>query len=270
MFALPLSMLLAACGSSSSGTSTNGDGGASSSTGDSQASSGSGGSGGGETTSTGTGASTSSSSGTGGGGSSCTSARNEALAPIDTVSTGAVKTISTSGSTLTLYVDASAGGIDAEAQNPWIYLSLKTGTAVAVDDTASLSSTAWDLGIKRPILRTNGGDGGPGMGGAVLNDKAFDALTAADAASSTIAVEHWFDAQCDLQTDQTGAIATTFENWYDYDLDTNTLTPFPGTWIVKGGDGALYKLAILDYYANPDGTSGTTSGRYKLEVAPLQ
>lgn len=156
-------------------------------------------------------------------------------------------------------------------QNPWIYLDLKQGKRVDVTDPASFGSTAWDLAIKRPLLRTNSGDGGPGQGGAVLLDgKAFDAVTAADAASATIAVETWFDAQCNLSTDPAGAIATTFAGWYDYDTATNKLSPHPGVFIVRGGDGSLYKVAILDYYANPDGTSGMAGGRYQLQVGPLQ
>jgi hypothetical protein len=182
-----------------------------------------------------------------------------------------VKVIATVGTTRKLYVDASAGGAMAAAQNPWIYLDLKTGAKVAVTDPGSFTSKDWDLALKRPLLRTNGGDGGPGAGGAVLLDgKLFDAVTAADAASATIAAEVWFDAACNLNKDPTGAIATTFSGWYDYDQATNKLAPHPGTFIVRGGDGALYKLAIRAYYANPDGTTGMAGGRYEIEVGPLQ
>jgi hypothetical protein len=43
-----------------------------------------------------------------------------------------------------------------------------------------------------------------------------------------------------------------------------------GTYVVRGGDGALYKLAILDYYANPDGSHGTRAGRYRVRVAAFE
>lgn len=187
------------------------------------------------------------------------------------VSAGEVTVLSTAGTAKTLFVNASAGGTMAAAQNPWIYVDLKEGKRVDVTDPGSFTSTAWDLGIKRPLLRTNSGDGGPGQGGAVfLEGKTFDAVTAADAASATIATEQWFDAQCNLTTDPTGAIATTFAGWYDYDQATNKLTPHAGVFIVRGADGSLYKLAIDDYYANPDGTSGMAGGRYKIQVGPLQ
>jgi hypothetical protein len=208
--------------------------------------------------------------GTGGGGEiTCSQALNQALAPVDQVSTGMVKTLSTDGAAKTLYVDASAGGIDDEDSNPWVYLSLKTGTRVDITDTASLTSKAWDLGIKRSLLRTNGGDIGVGRGGAALIDgKTFDQVTSATGAA--IMSEHWFDANCNLQTDETGAPMTTFSSWYDYDMDTHVLTPHKGTYVVRGADGALYKLAILDYYATPSGgTMASDGGFFKLEIAAL-
>jgi hypothetical protein len=212
-----------------------------------------------------------SSSASGGSGSLCSAARDQALGPIDTASVGDVKVLSTSGSAQTLYIDASAGGFMEQKKNPWVYLSLKTGAKVAVSDVASFTSTEWDLAIKRPLLRTNSGDGGLGQGGAAfLDGKAFADVTAADAASAGLKPEVWFDAECNLNMDPTGAIVTTFDGWYDYDASTNGLTPHPGTFIVRGGDGGLYKVGILNYYTNPDGTTGLASARYKIEIGPLQ
>ena len=95
----------------------------------------------------------------------CTAARDAALGPIDAVSTGEMKVLSTSGTTRQLFVDASAGGAMNAAQNPWIYVNLGTGTKVAVTDPASFTSKDWDLALKRSLLRTNDGDGGPGAAG---------------------------------------------------------------------------------------------------------
>ena len=276
---LILTTLLAGCGgddpattdatssSSTTGSSTTGSGGAGGGTSTGTGTGGDTGTG----TSTSTGTGTSTSTGTGGSAPTCTAARDQALGPIDSVSTGEVKVLSTVGTARKLYVDASAGGAMAAAQNPWVYLNLKTGAKVAVTDPGSLASKDWDLALKRALLRTNDGDGGPGKGGAVILDgKLFDAVTAADAASAAIATESWFDASCNLKADPTGAITTTFAGWYDYDQATNKLAPHPGTFIVRGGDAALYKVAILAYYANPDGTPGMAGGRYVIEVGPLQ
>ncbi len=53
-------------------------------------------------------------------------------------------------------------------------------------------------------------------------------------------------------------------------MATHALTPAAGTWLVRGGTGKLYKLAIQTYYANPDGTVGTGGGgTYALKIAAL-
>ena len=270
---LLLTTILSGCGGDDPATTTT----TSSTSTSTSATTGAGGAGGsgtggsGSTTSTGGSETTSTSSGTGGSAPTCTAARDAALGPIDSVSTGELKVLSTTGTTRKLFVDGSAGGVMNAAQNPWIYVNLETGTKVAVTDPASFASKDWDLALKRPLIRTNDGDGGPGSGGAALLDgKDFAAVTAADAAAATIATEQWFDASCNLSTDPTGAIATTFSGWYDYDQATNKLAPHPGTFIVRGAKGSLYKVAILAYYANPDGTPGMAGGRYVLEVGPLQ
>ena len=111
----------------------------------------------------------------------CSAAIRMALGPIDKVSTGAVSVLATSGTVRTLYVDASAGGFGVSDTYPRTYVNLETATQVAITDKQAPSSTAWDLAIKRPVLFTNDGDGGPGMGGTKVVSKAFNQVTAADA-----------------------------------------------------------------------------------------
>ena len=205
------------------------------------------------------------------GGSVCTSARDTALGPIDKVSTGAVTTLDDTAGVKTMFVDASAGGVDAAKNNPWVYLDLAAATRADLTDKASYTSSAWDLAIKRPILHTNSGDAGPGGGGAVMMTKAFDAVTLADATAATLRTEQWFDADCVLQTDAIGSVKTSFDGWYAYDAATTKVTPKPGTvWIVRGAKGDFYKLEILSYYSNPDGTEGTAGGKFKLRYAALK
>lgn len=207
--------------------------------------------------------------GEGGAPDTCLAAREEALAPIDQISTGAVTLLEEEGDTATLFVDASAGGVAMQAQNPWIYLDLGARARVDVTDVSMDTSTEWDLAIKRPILRNNSADGGyAGLGGAVFLDEAFEDVDEAAAAAATFETETWFDDACTLSTDPTGAIATSFDGWYLY--EDMTVTPAPGTWLVKSGDGAnIYKVAIDAYYANPDGSAGMAGGRYVLRVAEI-
>ncbi len=206
------------------------------------------------------------------GGSVCTSARDTALGPIDKVSSGAVTTLSDTGGVKTLFIDASAGGVDAAKNNPWVYVDLATGTRVDLTDKASYTAANWDLALKRPILHTNSGDGGPGGGGAaMLTSKAFDTITVADASSATFKTESWFDSDCVLQVDAIGSVKTSFDGWYAYDSATTKVTPKAGSvWLVRGSKGDFYKVELQSYYSNADGTDGTAGGRYKLRYAALK
>lgn len=201
---------------------------------------------------------------------SCSAAEETLLKPLATVSTAEVTVLSDTAGTKTLFVDASAGGPQGAATNPRVYLDLAAGARVDVSDKAAKTATSWDLAVERPILFTNSGHGGAGQGGAVfLAGKAFDAVTAADAASATFAAESFFDAECVAKVDATGAVKTSFDGWYDYDTATNQLSPKAGTWLVKGASGKVFKVAILSYYATPDGGAGQAGGRYTMKVGAL-
>jgi hypothetical protein len=204
-------------------------------------------------------------------GGACTAARDQLLKPIDAVSTGGVRLLSEQGGVRTLYVDASAGGVQGGSTNPRLYLALGTGTKVEVTDNSAPSSTAWDLALKRPVLFTNSGDGGAGVGGAVRIDKEFSLVTASDGAGKAFSPESFLENEtCAAKVDATGAVKTSFDGWYAYEQATNILTPAAATWIVKGAAGAaLYKVRIVSYYATDDGGVGQAGGRYVLEVAAL-
>ncbi len=213
-------------------------------------------------------ASTGSASSSSGAPPDCVDARDLALVPIDQVSEGAVTILEEENGVATLFVDASAGGISEQATNPWIYVDFAARARVDLTDPSADTDATWDIAIKRPILRSNSGDGGyAGAGGAIRLDKPFEDVTAVDA-SATFQTEVWFDADCNLFTDATGAIATAFDGWYDY--ENAVVTPGAGTWLVRGGDGtSVFKLEILDYYANPDGSHGMAGGRYTMRIAEV-
>jgi hypothetical protein len=200
----------------------------------------------------------------------CAAAAEQLLLPVDLVSTGEVTVLGGIPGGKTLYVDASAGGTAAQSMNPRIYSNLETGTKVSETDRTARASLAWDLAIKRPILFSNGGDGGPGRGSAVfLPARDFESVSATDAAGQAFAGESFFEADCTPKLDATGVVRTSFDGWYDYDDSNNTLAPAAGTWLVKGGTGKLYKVRFLSYYATPDGGVGQAGGRYILDVGAL-
>lgn len=202
---------------------------------------------------------------------SCTAALENALKPIDKVSTGAVNVLDQddAGSGLVIYVDATAGGVAAANQNPRTYVALATGTRVEVTDKTAQTSTDWDLALERAVLFTNSGQGGPGAGSAVYVGKPFADVNAADATGKSFPPEKFVDENCRPIVDQTNAIKSTFDGWYDYDLATSKVTPKTGTFLVKSGKGELFKVAILQYYAVADGGTGTSGANYVLRIGKL-
>lgn len=201
------------------------------------------------------------------GGSQCTSARQQALTPIASVSTGAVS-IAAAGPPIEIYVDATAGGFDAESTHPRTYIKFD-GTKASINDNDAFTSTAWDLALKRTDIYTNSGDAGPGLGGAVAVAKDFDAVTTADA--QHLAAEQFFDSSCAEITDDAGFLNTTFEGWYNYDTTTNIPSAKPDlTFVVKSADGTLYKLQIVSNTGTPQGgTNNPATANYLLKVQKL-
>jgi hypothetical protein len=206
-----------------------------------------------------------------GGGTQCTKARDDLLLPIDKTSTGKVSIISESGATKTLYVDASAGGLDQAAKNPRIYVALATGTKVDLTDKTAPDSTEWDLALKRDVIFTNGGDTGAGVGGAIQIAKSFSSVTDAEANAAEVEKERLFDEECNPQLDSTGAASTTFASppWYDYDQVTHIPSPRDVTYVVVGATGARYKVGIKAYSGLPDGGTGPAGANYVIQVTAL-
>jgi hypothetical protein len=88
---------------------------------------------------------------------------------------------------------------------------------------------------------------------ALIVDQPFDAVLAAPA-------EGYVADLPDGDDDDT-IVDTVFEEgdgWYDYDQNTNRLSPRAYVYVVQTGRGTRYKLAILDYY-DVAGSSGHPS-----------
>ena len=79
------------------------------------------------------------------------------------------------GAVTTANVDARAGGLVGAPDNPYIYIDLKTGMKVAVNDLDARMATTWDISLKRASVRMNGGDSGTGgQAGAGPRDRPRD------------------------------------------------------------------------------------------------
>lgn len=143
--------------------------------------------------------------------------------------------------------------VDASDAMNWTYYSATNGV---VTPDAPEASDEWDIAFRRSEVRTNSGVSGVGAGGAKATEAAFDSIVVTDT----------FDFAVDALID-TGAPGSTptslnpiLRSWYDYDPRIHAVTPKDLRYIVRGGDGAYYKLEI----------SGWSSGVYTIRMEPIE
>jgi hypothetical protein len=179
---------------------------------------------------------------------------------VDAVSTGAVVA---TGNVAT--VDATAGGSPNAADNPFIYLKFTADsvTKVEITDVDSYESTAWDLALKRYVLRVNGGDSGPGgMEVATVVAEELADVTAAPP-DEEFTTDDWATEDCQLVTGELGEPATELGDWYGYDETTNRLAPKGEIYVLRRPDDSAIKLELETFYYND------ISGHYEIEWGGL-
>ena len=156
--------------------------------------------------------------------------------------------------------------------------SLREGEVVLSYDEADRSdslTTAWDIGFQGSTIIVNGGASGPGQGGAVILEEAFDDVAAVPAGTA-FRVDG--TADCPSVTTPGGtfpgrplAVCTGSGNgWYTYvpfQTGGGYLTPTPGrTILVRTADGEGYaKVRIESYYQgapDPATITFTSPARY--------
>jgi hypothetical protein len=190
------------------------------------------------------------------------------------ISDGAVTTTADGGDFVTV-VDASAGGMNQAANNPWVYIRFDEAGASRVDisDEDALESAEWHMALRRYHVRLNGGDGGPSCVGAAK----MAAYAYADLSEEPDGVEYlledFYDESCTMQMDMYGMSPSyALYGWWGYTACVETtMVPF----LVQLDDGAVLKLVIEAYYGtgqddcNGSGTPGGDSGLLTLRWAFL-
>ena len=134
--------------------------------------------------------------------------------------------------------------------NEYTFYSLREDQVVPRSDSAS---TEWDIALKATTILTNGGTSGPGNGGAQVLETLFEEV--AEAPASGYATD-----AADARAIPTGS----GNGWYNYNPQTNLITPIPGRVIVvRCADGTYAKLRILSYYKGaPDTPTADSESRY--------
>ena len=190
-----------------------------------------------------------------------TSVLPDAWRPINSVAAGEIMTIEPG----VIFLDGTAGGVKAAAENPYIYVRFDAEAAkVAITDTDSYSSSDWDIAVKRTVIRANGGDSGPaGVSVASVPAATLEEVTMAPE-TSAFGTDDWVSDDCMYQGGLIGEPLTAFGTWYDYDPATNRPTPQMLVYVVTRADGTMVKLQIRTYYYND-----MAGGNYEIAWAPL-
>ena len=125
-----------------------------------------------------------------------------------------------------------------------------------VIDNIDSATTKWDIGFRGTTIITNGGNSGPGRGGAFIYVGTFSDL----AAIPTDSIFRTDNAPTSY------AIKTGSGNgWYSYNGATQLITPIPGRiLVIRTATGKYAKIEIQNYYKGGVTPDATASDNDKL------
>jgi hypothetical protein len=181
----------------------------------------------------------------------------------DKISDGAVST-NTDGSDFVSSVDASAGGYNDSANNPWVYVKFTADglEKVEIDDETALDSMDWDMSLKRFMIRLNGGTSGGSCVGAVsLLEGDYSALNEIPEGLGYV-VDEFYSSSCVIINDSSGLPGSpqlALAPWWSYDGCVKT-TNVPH--LIQLADGSVVKMVVESYYTSGQDAcnAGTGSG----------
>ena len=150
--------------------------------------------------------------------------------------------------------------VDGRYDEAWLYFDFESADAFDVDNPAD--SNAWDIAIRRVVVKSNGGvSGRGGVEVAVIDDEDFAAITTAPRVG-------WEQDQAgdDEERDPGGTVFNE-TTWYDYDLLTHSVEPKDQFYVIRTVEGATFKIRFDSYYS-ADGEAGWLSFAWGA-VAPF-
>ena len=115
----------------------------------------------------------------------------------------------------------------------YAFFSLESNAIVAAVDS---NSKKWDIGFRGTTIIINGGNSGPGNGGAFLQVGTFEEL-------KTISADSAF------KVDNAPTAYAITSAWYSYNQPVNLITPAPGKiLVIRTANGKYAKVEIQNYY----------------------
>jgi hypothetical protein len=156
--------------------------------------------------------------------------KNETGETIVTIKQNTVKDLP--GDTIVAFVNGQPVGA-----GKYTFFSFETNAIVPSTDSAS---TKWDLGFRGSTIIINGGNSGPGQGGAFVFTGTFDELKKVPSDSTF---------QVDNAPSSYAIPIGSNKGWYVYNQQTLLLTPIPGrVLVIKTAMGKYAIVEILNYY----------------------
>lgn len=140
--------------------------------------------------------------------------------------------------------------VDASHPVQWRFFSFSSGSVVE-----NPRPFEWDLAFRRFRVVVNGGDGFPGLGGAVaLGAVAFDSIT-------RVPENGYVGSRAAADS-----LNPALERWYDYSFLSHLLMPREGVYAIRTADGRYALLEFVGYYC-PGATPGCVTFRYLYQGA---
>lgn len=194
--------------------------------------------------------------------------RDETLASIDVnpteVGAGAIENTATDYGFDT-FVDATAGGFGGDGA--YVYGRFTEDGLVKADitDDDSFGSMDWDIGLRRFVIRLNGGDGGPSCVSAAnlgVSTPFEDVDSVPDGAD--FQMDDFMNSSCELIPDGSGlptAPGVTLQNYWDY-TNENCLGMTGNVYVLELASARHVKLMVTQYYDPPEAQQACENGEF--------
>jgi hypothetical protein len=176
----------------------------------------------------------------------------------------------TDGDDFVSHVDATAGGYNEAANNPFVYMRFEQDglTQVEIDDETALESQEWHIAARRFIIRLNGGSSGPSCVGArTFPEMDYEDLTEVPDGTS-YNTDAYYTGDCTIINDSSGLPGSpqvVLGPWWSYtDCVSTTGTPA----LIELQDGRVVRFMVEAYYetgqegCNNGAGGGTNSGTF--------
>ncbi|QSQ12778.1 HmuY family protein [Myxococcus landrumensis] len=203
----------------------------------------------------------------------CSEQTIDKLSLLTVVSTGPVREEGTTTGEFVTNIDSRAGGLQPTMSYTYLRFT-PTGLAqVQIHDQAALSSTEWDIAVRRYTVRVNSGTSGPScVSVATLPQGTTFASVSAVSSAWSFQSERWFDDACTLIPDNSGlnGPATVLGGFWTYQ---SCVAMTGQVFAVRLADGRHVKLEVTGYYepsaqqvCNQTGSVPQPSGSGQLRI----